>query len=257
MVLLGSIVNGAAIVLGTLVGILIKKGLSERVSKTILDGIILAVLAIGIAGSLKETNALISIFSLTIGGLIGELIDIEKRLNSFGSFIESKLQKITSKTKNKESNIDIKDDKNIDIEENRGDSKNISIAKGFVTSSLIFCVGAMSIVGALESGLTQTHQTLFAKSILDGVSSIIFAASMVIGVMFSGIAVVVYEGIIALGASFLTNLLSDPVVNSMTGIGSLLIIALSLNMLHLTKIKVANLLPAVFLPILIGILGFL
>ena len=126
-----------------------------------------------------------------------------------------------------------------------------SISDGFVTASLLFCVGSMAIVGALQDGLVGDHSTLFAKSLLDGISSVVFAASLGIGVAFSAVAVFLYQGLIAVMASFLQPLLGDVVIAEMTCVGSLLIVALGLNMLDLTKIKVMNLVPAIFIPILL------
>lgn len=228
--MIATIVNCLAIIAGCLVGLIIKGGIPEKLSTNIMNGIALCVLYIGISGSLEGENTLITIISMALGALIGELIDIDKSLNKLGSFIQSKFS-----TKDEED----------------------SIAKGFVYSSLLFCVGAMAVVGSLESGLTGNYETLFAKSVLDGISSVIFTASLGIGVIFSAVSVFLYQGIITLGASLLSGVLSESVVGSMTAIGSLLIIGLGLNMLKATNIKVANLLPAMFMPIIFGILGIL
>lgn len=228
--MIATIVNCLAIIAGCLVGLIIKGGIPEKLSTNIMNGIALCVLYIGISGSLGGENTLITIISMALGSLIGELIDIDKSLNKLGSFIQSKFS-----TKDEED----------------------SIAKGFVYSSLLFCVGAMAVVGSLESGLTGNYETLFAKSVLDGISSVIFTASLGIGVIFSAVSVFLYQGIITLGASLLSGVLSESVVGSMTAIGSLLIIGLGLNMLKATNIKVANLLPAMFMPIIFGILGIL
>lgn len=228
--MIATIVNCLAIIGGCLVGLIIKGGIPEKLSTNIMNGIALCVLYIGISGSLGGESTLITIISMALGALIGELIDIDKSLNKLGSFIQSKFS-----TKDEED----------------------SIAKGFVYSSLLFCVGAMAVVGSLESGLTGNYETLFAKSVLDGISSVIFTASLGIGVIFSAVSVFLYQGIITLGASLLSGVLSESVVGSMTAIGSLLIIGLGLNMLKATNIKVANLLPAMFMPIIFGILGIL
>ncbi|WP_373600825.1 DUF554 domain-containing protein [Paraclostridium bifermentans] len=233
--MLGTIVNSLAIIVGSIIGLFIKGGISEKVNDTILKGIGLCVIYIGISGSLENNNTIITIICIAIGGLIGELLDLDKRLNGIGEFIENKLNK---RLKN-------------------NDSEKVSIAQGFVSSSLIFCVGAMAIVGSLESGLQNNHEILFTKSILDGISSIIFTASLGIGVIFSSIAVFIYQGIITIGAGILSGVLSDSVVNSMNVVGSLLIMALGLNMVGATKIKVANLLPAVFIPIILGVLSII
>lgn len=226
--MLGTIVNSLAIAIGCLVGLVIKKGIPDRVSKTIMSGLALCVIYIGIEGSLKGENTLITVVCIA---LIGEIIDIDNKINKLGDFLQNKL----SKDKDSET----------------------SIAKGFVTTSLIYCVGAMAIVGALESGLTGNHQTLFTKALLDGISAIIFTTTLGIGVIFSSVAVFLYQGLITIGASILATLLSDAVVTALTAVGSLLIIGIGLNLLEVTKIKVANLLPAVFLPIIFGMLNLL
>lgn len=229
--MLGTIVNSLAIAIGCLAGLVIKKGIPDRVSKTIMSGLALCVIYIGIEGSLKGENTLITVVCIAVGGLIGEIIDIDNKINKLGDFLQNKL----SKDKDSET----------------------SIAKGFVTTSLIYCVGAMAIVGALESGLTGNHQTLFTKALLDGISAIIFTTTLGIGVIFSSVAVFLYQGLITIGASILATLLSDAVVTALTAVGSLLIIGIGLNLLEVTKIKVANLLPAVFLPIIFGMLNLL
>ena len=158
----------------------------------------------------------------------GELLDLDRRMRTLGDWVQTKTERLV-----------------------KGDSGAPSISEGFVTASLLFCVGAMAIVGALQDGLTGDHSTLFAKSLLDGISSIVFGASLGLGVSFSAVAVLIYQGLIALLASFLAPLLGDAVIAEMTCVGSLLIVALSLNMLGLTKIKVMNLVPAILLPIVL------
>lgn len=231
--MLGTIINSLAIIAGSIIGLLVKGGIPERVSDTIMKGLGLCVIYIGITGALKGENTIIIIICMAIGALIGELVDIDKRLNSLGEFIECK------------------------INAKKSLNGNVSIAQGFVSSSLLFCVGAMAIVGSLESGLQGNYNTLFTKSILDGVSSIIFTATLGIGVVFSAIAVFLYQGAITICASLLSGVLSETVIISMTAVGSLLILGLGFNMLGVAKIKVANLLPTIFLPIIFGALGFL
>ena len=237
--MLGTIVNTGAIIGGCLVGLMIKGGIPERLSNTVMNGIALCVMYIGISGALEGENTLITIISMALGAVIGEIIDIDNWLNKLGNFIGSKFSKY-----NKSEENDVK-------------TSTVSISQGFVSASLLFCVGAMAVVGSLESGLKGVHETLFAKSILDGISSIIFTASMGIGVIFSGISVFIYQGIITLGASFLAGVLNDSVINSMTSVGSLLIMALGLNMIKACNIKVANLLPAMLIPVFLGFFGIL
>lgn len=233
--MLGTIVNSLAIIAGSFVGMLVKGGLSEKVSKTVMDGLALCVLfigalnIIGVSNKLESSSVLVIIISTVIGAGIGGKIDIDEKIEILGSNIEKKLNKTGGQ-----------------------------VAKGFVTSSLLFCIGAMAIIGSLESGLMGNHKTLFAKSVLDGITSIVFASSLGIGVTISAVSVFIYQGLITLGASFLKGVLITSVITNMTAIGGFLIIALALNMLGATKVKVANLLPAIFLPILyqIGIVIF-
>ncbi|CEI73060.1 DUF554 domain-containing protein [Romboutsia hominis] len=225
--MIGTIVNSISIVLGCIIGIIVKGRLSEKISTTVMNGLALCVIYIGIEGAFKGENTLLTIVCIALGALLGEIIDIDKWLNKLGNYLEVKF----NKDKEKEA---------------------VSISEGFVSASLLFCVGAMAIVGSLQSGLSVNHETLFAKSILDGVSAIIFTSTLGIGVLFSAVSVFLYQGIITILSSSLSGILSTPVINSMTAIGSLLIIGLGLNMLKVTNIKVANLLIAVFLPILAG-----
>ncbi len=222
--MLGTIVNAAAIIAGSILGLLFSKGISDKYKEIVLSGVGLCVILVGIKSSLVTNNLLIVIFSIVLGSLIGEWIGIEKRLEQLGAFLERK------------------------VSEKSGDSS--SIARGFVTASLLFCVGSMAVVGSLESGLTGSHQTLFAKSVLDGIMSIVLASAMGIGVLFSGIAVFIYQGIITLAAASLKDLLVPETIEQMSSVGGLLILALGLNMLKITQIRVGNMLPAIFLPLL-------
>ncbi|MHC1681736.1 MAG: DUF554 domain-containing protein [Clostridiaceae bacterium] len=231
--MIGTIINSITIALGCTIGLLLKGKITEKISTTIMNGLALCIIYIGISGSLKGTDTILILVSIAVGALLGEIIDIDNWLNRLGNFIEKKV-------KNKDSEI--------------------SISEGFVSASLIFCVGAMAIVGSLESGLKGDHTTLYAKSILDGVTSIIFSSTLGIGVMLSAVSVFIYQGSITLGANLISGFLSDALITNMSAIGSLLIIAIGLNMLKLTKIKVANLLPAIFVYMIIatvkGYLGY-
>ena len=229
--MLGTIVNALAIIGGCLIGLIVKGRLTEKISSTIMNGLALCVLYIGISGALKGKDTLQMIICIALGALIGEIIDINKRLNNLGDMIE---KKINSKRKGMS-------------------NEKISISEGFVTSSLLFCVGAMAVVGSLESGLQGNHTTLFAKSVLDGVSSIIFTSSLGIGVLLSSVAVLIYQGAITLLAGGLSAILTDTIISNMSAVGSLLIVGLGFNMLGISKIKVANLLPSIFIPIAFGL----
>lgn len=237
--LTGTIVNALAVLAGSATGLLLaflakrfsrllptnSADLGDRLQTIIMQGLALCTMYIGISGSLKGQNTLIAIISIALGALIGELFDLDKRIHRLGDWFQRKLAKVAG--------------------------ENSSVSDGFVTASLLFCVGAMSIVGSLDSGLSGNHTTLYAKSLLDGISSIVFSASMGIGVALSVIVILLYQGGIAMLASVLAPLLSDAVIAEMSCVGSLLIIAISLNMLKITNIKVMNLIPAIFLPILL------
>lgn len=239
--LTGTIVNTLAVLAGSMVGLLLtwlagrfshvlpagSARLGERLQTIIMQGVALCVLYLGISGSLEGQNSLIAILSMVLGAIIGELLDLDRRMRVLGDWVQKKTERLAI-----------------------GGGKT-SISEGFVTASLLFCVGAMAIVGALQDGLTGDHSTLFAKSLLDGISAVVFSASLGVGVAFSAVAILLYQGLIAVAASFLSPLLGDAVIAEMTCVGSLLIVALSLNMLNLTKIKVMNLVPAIFLPIIL------
>ncbi len=223
--MLGTIVNAAAIIAGSLLGLLFKGGIPESYNRTIFKSIGLAVVLIGLLNAVKTEQLLLLIFSLALGSLLGEMLKIEDGLEKLGQWLENRFAKSEG-----------------------------AIAQGFVTSSLLFCVGAMAIVGSLESGLSGNHQTLFAKSVLDGISSIILASSMGIGVLFSAVTVLIYQGLITLAASSLQPFLDAAVIKEMSAVGGLLIMAIGFNMLDLPKIKVGNMLPAIFIPLIYFIL---
>jgi uncharacterized membrane protein YqgA involved in biofilm formation len=209
-----------SIIVGSLIGLSFKGKIPEKYSQTIMHGIGLAVVLIGIKTALNTDAILIVIISFVIGSIIGELIRIEDRLDQFGNWIGKKISK-----------------------------NSTGISKGFVTASLLYCVGAMAIIGSMESGLTGNHQTLFAKSILDGIGSVIFASTLGIGVIFSAVSVFIYQGIITLTASSIKPFLLPEVVSQMSAVGGLLIFAIGLGLLEIKKIKIGNMLPAIFVPL--------
>jgi hypothetical protein len=217
----GTLVNALAIIAGSLVGLLFKKGIPESYKKTIMQAISLVVMLIGIKTALKSDQLLIMILSLALGSLLGELIRIENRLENLGRWLESRLS-----------------------------SEEGSIANGFVTASLVFCVGSMAIVGSLESGLSGNQQTLYAKSALDGIAAIIFSSTLGFGVSLSAFAVLVYQGAITILAVFIKPFLIPAVIDQMSATGGLLITAIGFNLMGLVKIKVGNMLPAIFIPLI-------
>ena len=231
MVGLGTIVNVAAVVVGGLAGTFVKNGLPQKFKTIIMQSIGLSVLMIGMSGALQGIYRVVDdgklnrqfimtmIFSLVIGSVLGEWIDIEDKLERLGQWFQSKFAK--------------------------GES---TFAQGFVTASLIYCVGAMAIVGSLEDGLTGNTGTLFAKSVLDGVSAIVFAATMGIGVSFSALPILFYQGSITLLAGLVKPWLNDIIISQISLVGSILILGIGLSLLEIKKIKVGNMLPAIFIP---------
>ncbi len=224
----GTIINATAITFCALIGFLFKKALPDRLVETISQGMGLGVLIIGISMALESEMIIIMLISLLLGGIIGELIDIEKQLTSVGDFLASKM---------------------------RNTKGNISQA--FVTASLLFCTGSMAIMGALENGLTGNYSLLLTKSLLDGIFSLILTSTLGIGVIFSAIPVFLYQGSIALLAGSVKAFLSPEMIVEMNAVGGVLIAAIGINMLKIKSLKVGNLLPAIIFPVIIlGLLSF-
>ena len=221
--MIGTLINVAAIVIGSCIGLLFRQGMKKPMTDTVMQGLGLCVMLIGFSGALQTKNMLLVILSMTVGGVLGAFLDIERRMNQLGAYAQRKLSR-------------------------DGEDENNSFAKGFVTASLVFCVGAMAVVGALDSGIRGDHCTLIAKSALDCVAAMIFAGTMGIGVMLSALPVLVYQGAIALLGAGIAPLLGENVVLEMSAVGGLLIVGIGLNMLLDKDIKVANLLPAIFIP---------
>lgn len=219
--MLGVLVNVCTVVIGSIIGMVFKKSISKKYSDAVMTGIGLCVVLIGIQGMLKGENVLVAIISMVIGALIGTALDIDGKINGVGDFLSSKIKK--------------------------KDGDKSSLTEGFVTASLVFCIGAMTIIGSLESGLKGDNTTIFTKSILDLFSSMMLSASLGIGVIFAAIFVFVFQGSIVLLAGVLEPLLSDSAVAEITCVGSLMILALGLNLTGLSKFKVANYFPALIL----------
>mgnify|MGYP000093603945 FL=1 len=222
--MIGTIVNTVAIIGGGFLGSFLKGKFSSKIQETVMQGISLAVMLIGLkmAFSLDKSNGtILIIFSLVIGGIIGEVIDIEKRLNNVGDWLRKRV------------------------------SDDEFFVQGFVQTSLIYCVGAMAIMGAIQDGLNNNPSLLFTKSLLDGTSSIAFAATYGIGVVFSALPVFIYQGSITILASYAQQILSDSMIMGMTATGGLLIFAIGLNIIKVAEIKVGNLLPSLLVAIIL------
>lgn len=217
--MLGVLVNTLTVILGSALGLLLKKGIPEKISGAAMTAIGLCTVYIGIDGALAGSNAIILIVAMVVGTIIGTWIDVDEKINRLGQFVERKMQRQGEKT---------------------------SIAQGFVTGSLLFCVGAMTIVGSLNAGLTGDNKLLFTKSILDLISSCMLASTLGLGVLFAAAFVFVFQGGLVLCAGLLQTVLTDAaLIAEITCCGSVMILGLGLNLLGLSKFKIANFLPAV------------
>ena len=219
--MLGTIVNALAVLAGGVVGSFLKRGVSKKINETILMAMGLFVVLIGLKSALQLGDFLLMIFALAIGGAIGEAIDIEAALTRFGEKVETRLG-----------------------------GQEHGIAKGFVTTTLVYCVGSMAIVGSIESGLTGVHTTLFAKAAIDGITAVVFASTLGIGVALSSISILLYQGTITILAGFLKGVFVGQALVEISAIGGLLVAAIGLNIMGISKIRVGNLLPSIFLVML-------
>ena len=245
MIGLGTLVNVAAVLIGSGSTLFVKTLLTRfhkqsvhmparfaGISQFVMKGLGLCVLFIGISGALKESatrlfydnNTLILILSMVLGGTLGHFLDLDGLVERAGRYIEAKWGR---------------------------PSNTSSLASGFVSASLLFCVGAMTIVGSIQDGLTGNHDTLFAKSLLDMIAAVIYTFSLGAGVLFSAVFVLVYQGALTLLAVVAAPLLNTTVQVEMTVVGSVLIIGLALTMLDIVKLKIMNFVPAIFMPLLL------
>ena len=228
--MLGVIVNTLTVLIGSALGLLLKKGIPERVSNAVMIAIGLCTVYIGIDGALSGSNTIVLIASMVLGTIVGTLLDIDGKIGRLGNFFEKKLKKTDGKS---------------------------TIAQGFMTGSLVFCVGAMTITGSLNSGLSGDHTLIFTKSVLDLFSSCMLASSLGIGVMLAAVFVFVFQGALVLASGLLQTVLTDAaLVSEIACAGSVIIIGLGLNILGLSKFKVADMLPAiVFVPLIYFLFG--
>ncbi len=222
MVILGALSNAIAVLVGGTIGSVMKRGLPKKYGDAIIQALSLFTFGMGIMFFLKSKEIMVLVISLALGTFLGEWINIEKRLEGFGDSIQKRMKNVGG-----------------------------NFSEGFVTASLIFCVGSMAIMGAMQSGLAGNHEVLFAKSALDVIASLIFASAMGVGVAFSSVSVLVYEGGLSLAAAAVAPYLSVAVVDEMTAVGGVLLMGLSLSILEIKKIRAGNMLPAMFFPIII------
>lgn len=234
---LGTIINAIAVIAGGGIGMFIKKGIPDRIKNTLISACGLGSMFIGISGTMEKmlssdgsiisaSGTIMLVCSLAIGALLGELINIEDKLDAVGE----KLKKLA-----------------------HAESDN-NFVEGFVTVSLIVCIGAMAVMGSIEDGLSGDFSTLLAKSILDAVIALVFASSLGLGVLFSSVTIAVYQGLITLLAVFIAPYMSEAMINGLSMVGSVLIFGVGVNLLWPKKIRVANMLPAIFVPVVYEII---
>lgn len=218
----GTLVNFIAIILGSLLGIIFKKKINQEIGYSLYKVLGLCVIYLGIAGLVKVENSLAIILSMALGTLIGEYIGIEDKLEVLSGKIEVLVNKVY-----------------------KGKIKD-----GFLTATLLFCIGSMAIIGPIESTLSNNHTTLYAKSILDGIMAVIFSSTMGFGVLLSSFSVLIYQGGISVLSSFIKPIMTVETISMISGVGSIMIMGLGINMVFNTKLKISNMLPSILVPIL-------
>ena len=221
----GTLLNASTVIIGSIIGLIVRSRLPKRITNTAFQGVGLFTIVLGIMMAIKTNNLLIMIFSIVLGSIIGELIDIDKWINVFGEWLKKKFK-----------------------------SKNQRFSEGLITAFLLYCMGSMTILGAIEEGLGGLPNLLVAKSILDGFSSIVLAATLGIGVLFSFIPLLIYQGGLTLLASNIQNFLTEIIINEITAVGGILLLGLGITLLNIKKIKVINMIPSM---IIVGILSYL
>ncbi|MBN2421860.1 DUF554 domain-containing protein [Candidatus Woesearchaeota archaeon] len=221
----GTIVNAGAIIIGSLLGILFNRYINENIKKLLMQALGLSTLLIGFSLAFKTNNVMIVIFSLIIGGIMGELINLDKKLTLLGEYIKKKVK-----------------------------SKESTFVEGFVTASLIYCIGAMAIIGAIEDGINNNPSILYTKALLDGTASIAFSSALGIGVMFSFLPIILYQGGITLLAVYIRTYLTESIITEISATGGLLIVGIGLTLLEIKKIKLSNLLPSVVVALILGLI---
>ena len=222
--MIAALVNSGAVFIGAVLGLVFKKVIPRKMGDTIMYGLALCTLLIGINGALKGKHIIIEILSIVLGAVLGELADLDEKVNAVGNKLQKRLRTNDDRT---------------------------SVAEGFISSTLLFCTGAMAIVGSLQAGILGNYTTIFTKSTIDFVAVIVLSSTLGPGTIFAALSVLIYQGAITLFASFIAPYLSTTVTTEMDCVGSLIMIGLAFNMLDITKLKISNYIPAIFIPILL------
>ena len=229
MIGIGTLVNAGAIIVGSVLGILLKGGIPERIQNIIYTAVGVAVMFIGITGVINnQGDSMLLVLSLVIGGVIGELCKLDEHMESLGEKIKKRFIK-------------------------EGSAGSATFVEAFVSSTILFCVGAMAIVGSLNDGMLHDPSMLFTKAILDGITSIVLAASLGVGVAFSAIPILIYQGILTVLSSILSGFFTETLIRNMSFVGNVIIFCIGLNFLFPKKVKTINFAPALFMPIILGL----
>ena len=221
----GTLINAAAVIIGSIIGLIIHSKLPKKITNTAFHGVGLFTIILGVMMAIKTNNFLIMIFSIVVGAIIGEIIDVDKRINNFGEWLKKKFK-----------------------------TKNERFSEGFITAFMLYCMGSMTILGAFEDGLYGTPNLLVAKSVLDGFSSIVLAATMGIGVLFSFIPLLIFQGGLTLFASNMQTVLTDVIINELTAVGGIILLGLGITMLEIKKIRILNMLPSLVIVVVLAYL---
>ncbi len=222
---IGPTVNALAIIIGAFIGMSVGSKLSDKMRQTIFQCLGISVLIIGFQMAMQTNEILILIFSLLIGGVVGEALDLEQKFLKFGDKVKAKVK-----------------------------TKDPRFTEGFVSASVLFCIGAMAIISSLDEGLRNDTSVAFSKSILDGFASIAMGSVFGLGVVFSAFSVFIYQASIVLCAQFLAPYISEALVTELSALGGAIIIGIGLNLLELTQIRLSNLLPSLILTIIFTLL---
>lgn len=229
MIGIGTLVNAGAIIVGSILGMLLKGGIPERIQNIIYTAVGVAVMFIGITGVINnQGDSMLLVLSLVIGGVIGELCKLDEHMESLGEKIKKRFIK-------------------------EGSAGSATFVEAFVSSTILFCVGAMAIVGSLNDGMLHDPSMLFTKAILDGITSIVLAASLGVGVAFSAIPILIYQGILTVLSSILSGFFTETLIRNMSFVGNVIIFCIGLNFLFPKKVKTINFAPALFMPIILGL----
>ena len=239
----GTILNVATVLVGSVLGTVLGNRLPEKVRETVVHGLGLTTLVIGLSLALKTQNILIALASILLGGISGELLGIEAALERLGRWLEARSSRL--KLPGSAATAD-------------ATSRTADFVRGFLTASLLFCVGPMTIMGSIQDGLTGDFTLLAIKSTMDGFAALAFASSLGWGVAFSALTVLFYQGGITLGAGWLKAALTDPMINEMTAVGGILMLGIGFGLLEIKRIRVGNLLPALFIaPLIVALAAWL